>query len=77
MLICLCNHLSDAMVRDAVARGARTPDDVFRRFKKHRGCSACSVKLAQAIERARADLQRESGNQHHFEAAGMPVLQGA
>lgn len=53
MYVCLCNRLSTAMVADAVAKGARTPDEVFRRFHMHRGCSSCTVRLAEAIDNAR------------------------
>ena len=41
------------MIADAVARGARTPDEVFRRLRVRRGCSSCTVHIAEAIDRAR------------------------
>ena len=53
MYICLCNRLSESMIADAVARGARTPDEVFRRLRVRRGCSSCTVHIAEAIDRAR------------------------
>ena len=40
------------MITEAVGRGARTPADVFRHFRMRRGCSNCTVRLAEAIERA-------------------------
>lgn len=52
MYVCLCNRLSDSMVGEAVDHGARTPADVLRHFKKRRGCSNCTVHMAEAIERA-------------------------
>lgn len=54
MVVCICNRLTDTMIAAAVADGAQNQADVFRRFHLRRGCSSCSVKIAQAIERARA-----------------------
>ncbi len=51
MYICLCNRLTEAMVGEAVAKGARTPSEVLRRLGKRRGCSSCSVEVAEAISR--------------------------
>jgi bacterioferritin-associated ferredoxin len=53
MSICLCNRLSQAMIDQAVGKGARTPTDVFRHYRMRRGCSSCSVQVAEAIDRAR------------------------
>ncbi len=52
MYICLCNRLSQAMINQAVTKGARTPTDVFRHYRMRRGCSSCSVQVAEAIDRA-------------------------
>jgi bacterioferritin-associated ferredoxin len=52
MVVCICNRLTDTMIAAAVADGARNQADVFRRFRLKRGCSSCSVRIAQAIERA-------------------------
>jgi bacterioferritin-associated ferredoxin len=57
MVVCICNRLTDTMIAVAVADGARNQADVFRRFKLRRGCSACSVKIAEAIEKA----QKQAG----------------
>lgn len=43
------------MVSEAVANGARTPADVFRRFRMRRGCSSCTVHVAEAIDRAHSE----------------------
>jgi bacterioferritin-associated ferredoxin len=52
MYVCICNRLSDSMIGEAVDHGARTPTDVFRHFRMRRGCSSCTVHVAEAIERA-------------------------
>jgi bacterioferritin-associated ferredoxin len=60
MYVCLCNRLSDTMVSDAVAHGATTPAEVFRRFHMKRGCSGCTVQVASAIDRARIQTKLEA-----------------
>lgn len=52
MIVCICNRLTDVMIAKAVADGARNQADVLRRYRMHRGCSACSVKIAECIDRA-------------------------
>lgn len=52
MVVCICNRLTDTMIAAAVADGARNQADVFRRYHLRRGCSSCSVRIAEAIERA-------------------------
>ena len=54
MYVCLCNRLSESMIAEAVANGARTPMDVFRRLHLRRGCSSCTVRIAEVIDQARA-----------------------
>jgi bacterioferritin-associated ferredoxin len=41
------------MIDQAVIKGSRTPTDVFRHYRMRRGCSSCSVQVAEAIDRAR------------------------
>lgn len=60
MFVCLCNRLSVAMVKQAVAKGAHTPADVFRHYRMRRGCSSCTVQVAEAIDRARAEPSLEA-----------------
>jgi bacterioferritin-associated ferredoxin len=59
MVVCICNRLTDTMIRAAVAKGARTPTDVLRHFRLRRGCSNCTVRVAEVIDSARRqpDLQ--------------------
>lgn len=60
MVVCICNRLTDTMIAAAVADGARTQADIFRRYRLKRGCSACSVQIAEAIERAQAESLRST-----------------
>ena len=60
MVVCICNRLTDTMIGEAVSRGARTPTDVFRHFRMRRGCSSCTVRVAEAIARARYQAGRQA-----------------
>ncbi len=60
MVVCICNRLTDTMIAAAVADGARNQADVFRRYRLRRGCSSCSVHIAEAIEHAQQGLSREA-----------------
>lgn len=62
LLICICNRLTDTMINEAVANGARTQADVLRRYHLHRGCSSCTVEVANAIERARNPAPAKAGD---------------
>lgn len=57
MYVCLCNRLTEDMIKQAVAKGARTSADVLRHFRMRRGCSNCTVKVAEAIDRAAPSLK--------------------
>lgn len=50
------------MINEAVANGARTQADVLRRYHLHRGCSSCTVEVANAIERARNPAPAKAGD---------------
>ena len=60
MVVCICNRLTDTMISEAVSRGAWTPTDVFRHFRMRRGCSSCTVRVAEAIDRARYQAGRQA-----------------
>jgi bacterioferritin-associated ferredoxin len=60
MYVCLCNRLTDDMIKQAVAKGARTPPDVLRHFRMRRGCSICTVQVAESIDRALAAPSRQA-----------------
>jgi bacterioferritin-associated ferredoxin len=60
MVVCICNRLTDTMIAAAVAKGARTPTDVLRHFRMRRGCSNCTVRVAEAIDRARYQADRQA-----------------
>jgi len=60
MVVCICNRLTDTMIGEAVAKGARTPTEVLRHFRMRRGCSSCTVHVAEAIDRARRQPGRQA-----------------
>lgn len=52
--VCLCNRLTEAMIDDAVAKGARTQTEVLKRLRLKHGCSICTVEVGKAIDTALA-----------------------
>ena len=42
MIVCLCNGLTDAAVRNAIAAGAKRPRDVYCAFGKRAQCGCCT-----------------------------------
>lgn len=41
MIVCLCNRLNDAAVRQAIDSGAARPEDVHTRCGVEVGCGGC------------------------------------
>lgn len=52
MLICICNSLTETKVLAAIAAGAQTPADVFKRCGVRRNCANCQDKIKTMIHRA-------------------------
>ena len=48
MYVCLCNAITDRQVHEAVAQGARSPDDLARDLGIGLGCGRC-VTCAKAL----------------------------
>lgn len=42
MIVCLCNGLTEAAVREAIAAGARRPKDVYCGCGKRAQCGCCT-----------------------------------
>jgi bacterioferritin-associated ferredoxin len=42
MIVCLCNGLTEAAVRDAIAAGARRPREVYCACGKRAQCGSCT-----------------------------------
>ena len=49
MIICVCNRLNEAEVREAVAAGARNPEAVYAGCGVNRNCGCCVPMMEQMI----------------------------
>ena len=52
MLVCICNLLTRTRVEAAIAAGATTPADVYRRCGVRRNCANCQDKIKAIIHHA-------------------------
>jgi bacterioferritin-associated ferredoxin len=52
MIVCLCNALSDRDVRDAAARGACRPSQVYRDCNCRPDCGKCAGMMRDLIREA-------------------------
>lgn len=59
MIVCMCSRMTDAQVRDAAAKGAKTVADVFRILNKRRSCGQCSDDIESILEQVRAESAKE------------------
>jgi bacterioferritin-associated ferredoxin len=41
MIVCVCNRLNDTKVREAIARGASSPDQVYAHCGVRKVCGTC------------------------------------
>jgi len=55
MYVCICNAVTDKMIRSAVAEGASTLDDLNRMT----GCAGCCGSCAGIAEEVLRDARRE------------------
>lgn len=49
MIVCICNRLSEARVRGAIADGAQSPDDVYTFCGVKRNCGKCQETIAEML----------------------------
>lgn len=49
MYICLCNGMTDAQIRDAVAAGANRPKEVYCACGGHAQCGNCTATILTMI----------------------------
>ncbi len=52
MIICLCNAITDRDVRDAKARGASRPSQVYRDCNCRPDCGKCAPMMRELIREA-------------------------
>jgi bacterioferritin-associated ferredoxin len=52
MIVCMCNRITDAKIRAAIAAGAKTPTDVFRILHVQRACGQCLEAIGYLLDTA-------------------------
>jgi bacterioferritin-associated ferredoxin len=83
MIVCLCKAVSDRAVRDAIARGAGTLDEVALASGAGRDCGGCHGVLEEMLKGQPADHGKCSGNcagctrHQRSEATGATPLRAA
>jgi bacterioferritin-associated ferredoxin len=50
MIVCVCNRLNEAKVRDAIACGAATPDQVYAHNGVEKVCGTCQETIATLVQ---------------------------
>lgn len=50
MIVCICNRITDAQVREAIGKGARTRAEVFKILRQQRSCGQCSEQIDSILD---------------------------
>ncbi|MGO8712214.1 MAG: bacterioferritin-associated ferredoxin [Rhizomicrobium sp.] len=50
MIVCVCNRLNEAKVRDAIACGAASPDQVYAHNGVEKVCGTCQETIVALVE---------------------------
>jgi bacterioferritin-associated ferredoxin len=66
MYVCICNAVTDKMIRDAAAEGARSLSDLTRRTGCAGNCGSCA-ELAEAV-------LREARGKRSMRPFGLPMV---
>jgi bacterioferritin-associated ferredoxin len=53
MIVCVCNRLSEAKIRGAIACGASSPDQVYAHNGVRRICGTCQETIAAMLNEER------------------------
>ena len=59
MIVCVCNRLTEDEVRDAAARGARSPETAY-------ACLGCDVQCGCCLDYAQDVIDEERGKRPHL-----------
>jgi bacterioferritin-associated ferredoxin len=52
MIVCVCNRLNEARIRDAFERGATSADQVYARCGVERNCGRCQETIEDMLDAA-------------------------
>jgi bacterioferritin-associated ferredoxin len=50
MIVCVCNRLSEARIRGAIASGADSPDQVYAQNGVRKVCGTCQETIATMLQ---------------------------
>lgn len=56
MIVCVCNRLNESKVREAIARGAATPDEVYSHHGVRKVCGTCQETIKALVRDADAKV---------------------
>jgi bacterioferritin-associated ferredoxin len=71
MYICLCNNVNDTQIRDAVAQGASSLDDLRATLGVASQCGQCACMAEEVLEceQQRLSLYRNAAQPHNTAAS--------
>ena len=52
MIVCVCNRLNEAKIREALAAGAVTPEQVFAYHRVRKNCGQCLETIEEMVDEA-------------------------
>ena len=58
MIVCVCNRLTEDEVRDAAAKGARTPETAYEKLGCEVQCGCCLDYAQEVIDETRGKRPR-------------------
>lgn len=50
MIVCVCNRLNEAKIREAIAQGASSPDQVYAHNGVKKVCGTCQETIKALVE---------------------------
>ena len=60
MIVCVCNRLNEARVRQSIAAGAKSADDVYALCGVKRNCGRCQETIVEMLDEKRAARMLEA-----------------
>lgn len=55
MIVCVCNRLNEDRIRDGIAAGAETPEEVYAACGVKRNCGRCQQTIAEMLDIAEVE----------------------
>jgi bacterioferritin-associated ferredoxin len=58
MIVCVCNRLNEAKIREAIACGASSPDQVYAHNGVRKVCGTCQETIKALVEDEAEELEK-------------------